>query len=116
MSALGHKRTLKHSNQCPLYPRKRTWFSTSGKSALCQKRTWSARRCVTLRANRPRLGLRNLRMVDPEGTFNPARVSRLIDTYSWAPPFSNLGLATSKSAKFDLPLAAAKWYSANRGE
>ena len=27
MSALGHKRTLKHVRQCPLYPQKRTYGS-----------------------------------------------------------------------------------------
>src|SRR5262249_56427623 len=28
------------SDQCPLYPQKRTWFSTIVMSALCQKRTF----------------------------------------------------------------------------
>ena len=27
--------------QCPLFPQKRTWFSTVGMSALCQKRTFA---------------------------------------------------------------------------
>src|SRR6516165_1205593 len=40
MSALGQKQTPgATSNQCPLYPRKRTWISTFVMSALCQKQT-----------------------------------------------------------------------------
>src|SRR5215813_324983 len=35
MSALSVEET-----RYPLYPQKRTWFSTIAMSALCQKRTW----------------------------------------------------------------------------
>jgi hypothetical protein len=40
MSALGQKQTSSQSNQCPLYPQKRTLPERVGMSALCQKRTF----------------------------------------------------------------------------
>ena len=39
MSALGQERTSRPSDQCPLYPQKRTSELSRGMSALCQKRT-----------------------------------------------------------------------------
>src|SRR6516225_1103295 len=38
------------SNQCPLYPQKRTWISTAVMSALCQKRTCRPRRLYVSRS------------------------------------------------------------------
>ena len=40
MSALGQKRHRSASNQCPLYPQKRTSELSRGMSALCQKQTF----------------------------------------------------------------------------
>src|SRR5215469_10559779 len=42
MSALGQSRHRSPSNQCPLYPQKRTLVERVGMSALCQKRTLSS--------------------------------------------------------------------------
>ena len=51
MSALGQKQTSRYtSNQCPLYPQKRTSELTRGMSALCQNRKSRRVHSITLSA------------------------------------------------------------------